>query len=344
MLAAEGDLVGASTLMQNFTDDPNNKIQMKQIESLLMFDRAIIYIYMHEYDKAARDLIHLIDINSWSKAVYLFMAASCYLEKYRMIKMGVLKGGPTEAQKYADLFAKNMKLSLSYVPGHGHNASKKGGLGGSGKQMPFDKFLLRKHKHIEMRKKQYPDVQLADLVGTSLIHELVYFWNGYNRMTNEHFQIALKMLGYSGAPNAELSANTNKHSFAVIQETEDEAMIRYFLQSVCLRQLGQMKEGKRILQQYVLSKIVISDSPQFKFHKMTYSPYLYPTAFYENTMFTWVEETGPNSNIDVKKAVADSKAWLKKAEIVGDGDYELSNRTSMRIKAAGDRLDQLANV
>ena len=165
-----------------------------------------------------------------------------------------------------------------------------------------------------------------------------------NRMTNEHFQIALKMLGYSGAPNAELSANTNKHSFAVIQETEDEAMIRYFLQSVCLRQLGQMKEGKRILQQYVLSKIVISDSPQFKFHKMTYSPYLYPTAFYENTMFTWVEETGPNSNIDVKKAVADSKAWLKKAEIVGDGDYELSNRTSMRIKAAGDRLDQLANV
>lgn len=344
MLAAQGDLVGASTLMQSFTDDPNNKIQMKQIESLLVFDRAIIYMYLHEYDKAARDLIHLIDINSWSKAVYLFMAASCYLEKYRMIKMGVVKGDDMEAKKYADLFSKYMKLSLSYVPGHGHNAPKKGGLGGSGKQMPFDKFLLRKVKHIEARKKQYPDLQLADLVGTSLIHELVYFWNGYNRMTAENFQIALKMLGYSGAPNAELSANTSNHSFAMIKETEDEAMIRYFLQSVCLRQLGQVKEGSRILQQYVLSKIVISDSPQFKFHKMTYSPYLYPTAFYENTMFTWVEETGPNSQVDVKKAVADSKAWLKKAEIVGDGDYELSNRTSMRIKAAGDRLDQLASM
>lgn len=98
MLAAQGDLVGASTLMQSFTDDPNNKIQMKQIESLLVFDRAIIYMYMHEYDKAARDLIHLIDINSWSKAVYLFMAASCYLEKYRMIKMGVVKGDDMEAK------------------------------------------------------------------------------------------------------------------------------------------------------------------------------------------------------------------------------------------------------
>lgn len=154
---------------------------------------------------------------------------------------------------------------------------------------------------ISKREKQYPDLQLADLVGTSLIHELVYFWNGYNRMTAGNFQIALKMLGYSGAPNAELSANTSNHSFAMIKETEDEAMIRYFLQSVCLRQLGQVKEGSRILQQYVLSKIVISDSPQFKFHKMTYSPYLYPTAFYENTMFTWVEETGPNSQVDVKK-------------------------------------------
>ncbi|KAI5964017.1 IML2 [Candida theae] len=344
MLAAEGDLIGASTLMQNFTDDPNNKIQMQQIESLLVFDRAIVYIYLHEYDKAARDLIHLIDINSWSKAVYLFMAASCYLEKYRMIRMGVSKGDEQEAQKYADLFSKYMKLALSYVPGQGHNAQKKGGLGGSGKQMPFDKFLLRKNKHIEARKKQHPDLQLADLVGTSLIHELVYFWNGYNRMTQDHFQIALKMLGYSGAPNAEFSANTSNHSFAKIKETEDEAMIRYFLQSVCLRQMGQVREGSRLLQQHVLSKIVISDSPQFRFHKMTYSPYLYPTAFYENTMFTWVEETGPNSNMDVKRAAADSKAWLKKAEIVGDGDYELSNRTSMRIKAAGDRLDQLAGI
>lgn len=344
MLAAEGDVVGASTLMQNFTDDPNNKIQMKQIESLLVFDRAIIYIYIHEYDKAARDLIHLIDINSWSKAVYLFMAASCYLEKYRMIRMGVTKGDEQEAQKYADLFAKYVKLSLSYVPGHGHNAQKKGGLGGSGKQMPFDKFLLRKHKHIEARKKQYPDVQLADLVGTSLIHELVYFWNGYNRMPREHFQISLKMLGYSGAPNTELSANSSNHSYAVIKETEDEAMIRYFLQSICLRQLGKVREGSHLLSQHVLSKIVISDSPQFRFHKMTYSPYLYPTAFYENTMFTWVEETGPTSKVDVKTAAAHSKAWLKKAEIVGDGDYELSNRTSMRIKAAGDRLDQLSSM
>lgn len=358
MLAAEGRLAQASTLMQNFTDNPNNKIQMQQIEALLIFDRATIYIYMHEYDKAARDLIYLIEINSWSKAVYLFMAAACYLERYRMVRMGLqspqinadtklsLNGDvELEAKKYSDLFTKYLNLSLSYVPGHGANAQKKGGLGGSGKQMPFDKFLLRKWKHIEQRKKRHPELSLADVVGTSLIHELIYFWNGYNRMSPQDFELALKLLGYSGAPNTELSANTLHNNYAKIEETEDEAMIRYFLQSVALRQLGKVKQGLGILDSHVISKYVISEVPQFRFHKMTYSPYLYPTAFYEKTMFVWLLRTSESTiKQDVGRAVHECKSYLKKAETVGEGDYELSNRTSMRIKAAGDRLDQLGSL
>lgn len=155
MLAAEGDLALATKTMQDFTDDPANEIQMQQAEALLVFDRATIYIYQHEYDNAARDLIYLIDINSWSKAVYLFMAASCYLEKYRMIKMDIISVDNKESEmaKYSSLFNKYLDLALSYVPGHGHNAvGKKGGIGGSNKQMPFDKFLLRKSRHIEARK------------------------------------------------------------------------------------------------------------------------------------------------------------------------------------------------
>ena len=181
---------------------------MQQAEALLVFDRATIYIYQHEYDNAARDLIYLIDINSWSKAVYLFMAASCYLEKYRMIKMDIISVDNKESEmaKYSSLFDKYLDLALSYVPGHGHNAvGKKGGIGGSNKQMPFDKFLLRKSRHIEARKKKYPNLPTADIVGTSLIHELIYFWNGYNRMSSHDLEIALKLLGYSGAPNSEYS-------------------------------------------------------------------------------------------------------------------------------------------
>ncbi|KAK6872671.1 Inclusion body clearance protein IML2 [Candida tropicalis] len=348
MLAAEGKLAEASKTMQDFTDDPATKIQMQQAEALLIFDRSMIYIFQHEYDKAAKDLIYLIEINSWSKAVYLFMAASCYLEKYRMIKMGVIQvdDKAKEMAKYSALFDKYLDLSLSYVPGVGRNAvGKKGGIGGSNKQMPFDKFLLRKNKHLEAAKKQYPNLPNVDLVGTSLIHELVYFWNGYNRMTRQHLEVALKMLGYSGAPNSDNSANRKENSYALIEETDDEAMIRHFLQSIAMRQLGHVEDGLKLLNNHVISKYVINDSlHQFRFNKLTYSPYLYPTALYEKTMFTWLLGTGPSSKIDSRQAAQESRSWLKRAEIVGEGDYELSNRTGMRIKAAGDRLDQLANL
>lgn len=348
MLAAEGDLVLATKTMQDFTDDPANEIQMQQAEALLIFDRATIYIYQHEYDNAARDLIYLIDINSWSKAVYLFMAASCYLEKYRMIKMDItsVDNKESEMAKYSSLFDKYLDLALSYVPGHGHNAvGKKGGIGGSNKQMPFDKFLLRKSRHIDARKKKYPNMPTADIVGTSLIHELIYFWNGYNRMSNHDLEIALKLLGYSGAPNGDYSANTNEKSYALIEETEDEAMIRYFLQGVTLRQLGNINDGLGLLDNHVISKYVISEPlHQFRFHKMTYSPYIYPTALYEKTMFVWLLRTKNAAKLDVHQAVQESKSWLKRAEIVGEGDYELSNRTGMRIKAAADRLEQLATL
>ncbi|EGW32643.1 uncharacterized protein SPAPADRAFT_153841 [Spathaspora passalidarum NRRL Y-27907] len=345
ILAAQGQIAKATELMQNFTDDKSNKIQMQQVEALLIFDRAMAYMFQHEFDNAARDMIYLIEINSWSKAVYLFMASACYLEKYRFIKMGMIEVEDKEAEmlKYSKLFDKYLDLALSYVPGHGINAAaKKGGIGGSGKQMPFDKFLLRKHKHLEARKRQYPKLASVDLVGTSLVHELVYFWNGYNRMSQTNLQDALKALGYSGAIDAEYSANTGTSKYSLVEETEDEAMIRYFLQAICLRSLDKPQDGLALLDNHVLAKYIISDTPQFKFQKMTYSPYLYPTALYEKTMFVWILRTKASTKkIDVTAAVAESKSWLKKAELVGEGDYELSNRTGMRIKAAGDRLDQL---
>ena len=73
---------------------------------------------------------------------------------------------------------------------------------------------------------------------------------------------------------------------------------------------------------------------------MTYLPYLYPTALYERLMFNWLSEINLPGAVPSK--VADEcKEWLKRAETVGEGDYELSNRTGMRIKAAADRVEVL---
>lgn len=348
ILASQGSLDEATNLMQGFTDNPDNHIQMQQVKSLLTFDRAMLYTFKHEFDEAARDFISLVDMSSWTQGLYLFLAASCYLAKWRMIKIGLIEqGNPNKEallQKYAKLAEKYFKEAPSYVPNHGLNATnKKGGIGGGNKQMPFDKFLLRKMKHIEDNIKRNPGIAFIECIGTSPIHELMYFWNGYNRMQEKHLNWTFTILGFTGSPNSSHSLNSHEFDFSSIEETRDESMIRYFLQSITLRQLGKNSEGLKLLDAKVIPQFVTQDSVAgFRFNKLIYSPYLYPTVLYEKTMFVWIAET-LNPNLDVKHAVKESQVWLKKAEIVSDvGDYELSNRTSMRIKAAGDRLEQLA--
>lgn len=324
ILAAQGKLYEACDLMQQFTDDPSNKIQMQQVEALLIYDRAMLYAFKHDFDLAARDFIKLIDINSWSKAVYLFMAASCYLAKYRMIEMGLVEG---DLDKYEKLANKYYELAPTYVPGGINNQGKKGGLGGGKKKMPFDKFLLRKLDQIAERRRHHKNLKFVDAVGTLIMHELVYFWNGYNRMTPTELELSAKILSYT-APGSK---------YAKFTETEDEGIIRNFLLSIIERSQGKVKEGADRLDKQVIAKYVVSQEP-FRFHKMDDSPYIYPTALYERLMFTWLLKTS-QSNFNVADAVHQLLDWLKKAETVGEGDYELSNRTGMRIKAAGERLE-----
>ncbi|RLV85696.1 Mitochondrial outer membrane protein IML2 [Meyerozyma sp. JA9] len=348
MLAAQGNLDEAISLMQGFTDDPNNKINMRQIEGLFLFDRSMLYAFRHSFDECARDFVKLVDKNSWSQGLYLFFAGCSYLEKYRMIKLGLLQ--VENEQETLQELAKNaeyyMKLGPTYIPGHGINAAnKKGGIGGNKKQLPFDKYLLRKMTHLEEVQKQNPKLAFIDCVGTSPYHEIIYFWNGYNRMPPKELELSLKLLGYSGAPDSEFSANTVQKSYSHIKETMDEAMLRYFFQAMALRSLGRHREGLALLDSHVISKYVTQDSPlaNFKFTKMTYSPFLYPTALYEKSRFVWKLRTSA-PDFDVRKSIIDCETLLKKAEIVSDiGDYEMSSRTSMNIKASIDRVTKLRN-
>lgn len=335
MLVALGEIEKALEIMQAFTDDPSNEIRMEQVEALLTFDRAMFYAFVHDYDSAARDFCRMLEISSWSPAVYLFMAGSCYLEKWRMIKSGVIQyASEKEKAKQLAEFSKKaghfLQLAPTYVPGHGRNASEKGGIGGSNKQMPFDKFVLRKTKQIETRQ-QKTKLPYNECVGTSLIHELVYFWNGYNRMPSKDVELLLRLLKFSAGP------------LALFEETMDEAMIRRFYESICLRKLGNVVTGFEVLQKEIILKFATLDVPgcTVKFSKTTYSPYLYPTSMYEAAIFAWMK----CYKTDAVRAVKESLAWLKKAETVCDiGDYELSNRTSMRIKAASERLDQVSGL
>ena len=77
MLSGKGRLREAVQLMDSIDV---NQIQMRQVKVLMVFDRAITLVHLHEFDRAAEDLISLVDISDWSHALYTYFAGCCYLE------------------------------------------------------------------------------------------------------------------------------------------------------------------------------------------------------------------------------------------------------------------------
>ncbi|CCH43926.1 Mitochondrial outer membrane protein [Wickerhamomyces ciferrii] len=310
MLASRGRLEEALNLM----DSLDRKIEMKQVEALLVFDRAMILIFLHKYERAANDFMKLVEINSWSPGLYTYTAGSCYLELYRMCKLGLIKD-PKELKREEEFRNKAEKLILK--------APVSAKYGKTSKQMPFDKFLLRKISHFQHSAQKY-NVDFIDAIGTSPVHELAYFWNGYNRMPEDHLLLAQQLLDYSVSEHAK------------IPEVENQSMLRNLLQSITLRRLGGIEEGVQLLDEKVLLNIIELDESNprepYRFIRHAEDPWLYPTALYEKALFLW-KEYGTDG-------LEEAKEWLKRAQAYSD-DYELSTRVGMKIKAALDRLEGL---
>ncbi|GAV27473.1 hypothetical protein PMKS-000941 [Pichia membranifaciens] len=357
MLASRGRLHEAVQLMDTATPS-----QMKQVDALLGFDRCMILVFLHHFDRAASDFLDLIKINSYSHALYTWFAAACYLEAYRMCLTGLIPKDTDVDPSKIDTYA---KLAEKYI----HEAPK---LIGKKKFLskipPFEKFIARKYKEIEESHNSHPKIPFIDCIQTSLIHELAYFWNGYNRMSTECLQLSISLLAYSATPASLPSSNrtssdvtsgissmsihsststktqdippspialtlTNKETglpYAKIHESKEQRMIRVTLQCLALRRLGYIKEGLQIFDKVVISNLILPDG---KLTRLNENPYLYPTALYERALFTW--------KLDGADGLAECMKWLKYSQAYGGDDYELSTRVTMKTKAAIDRLEDL---
>lgn len=357
MLASRGRLHEAVELM-----DTAKPSQMKQVDALLGFDRSMILVFLHHFDRAAGDFLDLIKINSYSHALYTWFAAACYLEAYRMCLTGLIPKDtdvdPSKMETYA-------KLAEKYI----HEAPK---LIGKKKFLskipPFEKFIARKYKELEDSHNSHPKIPFIDCIQTSLIHELAYFWNGYNRMSSECLELSISLLAYSATPSSSSSSirtssdvtsgvsSLSIHSstslksrdqttspipltlinketglpYAKVHESKEQRMIRTTLQCLALRRLGYIQEGMRIFDKAVISNLVLPDG---KLTKLNKNPYLYPTALYERALFTW--------KLDGADGLSECMKWLKYSQAYGGDDYELSTRVTMKTKAAIDRLEDL---
>lgn len=306
-------------------DQSNGPIEMKQVDGLMLFDKTNMMVSLQQYEKSAENFIKLVDLSTWSHALYYYAAGACYLEIHRRTIKSDPKKSKEARDKAQDLFdeAPNMSGKKKFMA----------------KAMPFDLFVQRK---VAMYKKlaQERNIDLVDAIGTSPIYEITYFWNGYNRMPRELVEDSLKHLGFSGQPGTPFAAKDDPEiERKFLPETTDEALTRYLLQTTALRALGRYDEAIELLDKYVLphvwtptpSKGVLkSGLPKVHYHKHLQEPWLGPSAIYERGVVEW--------QTNGLKGLQKARDYLELAAN-WDEDYELSTRVGFKIKSARDKLD-----
>ncbi|KAF3196712.1 Mitochondrial outer membrane protein iml2 [Orbilia oligospora] len=201
------------------------KPQMKQIEAICVFEKALNFMCIHHYEKAAQTFLQLIDLNSWSDAMYYYIAASCYVELYRSaVTEGNTKKSEEWGKKAEELF---LKVAT-------HLGKKKF----MARTLPLETFTDRKVKKWQKFAKERK-CTLVEAVGVSPLEEMIYMWNGFTRMNNDLIAQSLKNLEWQ-APTEE--GETLKSCITEF----DEQVIQSFLKGVLARHQGEYTKSREI--------------------------------------------------------------------------------------------------
>lgn len=223
MRSANGDLQGCIDTLNT-----NSNSKMKQINALAMFEKSLNAMYLHNYALCAESFITCVSMNTWSHALYYYVAGSAQVELYRI----ALTNGSNAA-----MVQEHKKKATEYLRKAPSVAGKKKFMS---KQLPFDTFVMRKVQKWEERARDW-GVDFVDAVGVSPIEEMIYLWNGTKRMAGPQLQDSLKALSWSR------TTKPDKH-----QGNLDEEAIHALLESTLMRHLGRYDEARQILQQGII--------------------------------------------------------------------------------------------
>lgn len=319
MVGATGDLARSVEIMD---DTSNGPIEIKQVEGLMLYDKTMSMIVLHRFEESADNFLRLIDLNSWSHALYMYLAGSCYVEIYRINK----ESNPEKAAQAK----KKANECIEKVP------QMLGKRKVMARAMPFDIFVQRRvklWKQISIQKK----LDLIDSIGTSPIFEIIYIWNGFPKMPLDKLEVAMKYVGFSGKPGT-LFASTNH---PCLEESSDDFTTRMLLHGTILRCLGKFNDAVDLIETHGLPKIwtetphkgyTKSGLPKVQYHKHLREPWAGPSLIYERGVLEW--KMHGMQNIDSTRDYIDlAFNW--------DEDYELSTRIGFKIKSTKDKLDAL---
>ncbi|KAI9886443.1 MAG: hypothetical protein M1823_001761 [Watsoniomyces obsoletus] len=291
MLAANCQLEDAIDLLSK-----KKQSQLRQLDALATFERSMNSMYLHRHEDTCKYFLECVRLNSWSHALYFYIAGVSQVELYRIHK----QSDPDKAQHHAKL-AEEYLLKLPALTGIRRFMAR---------QLPFDVFVLRKVKKWQHRAKE-GGLKLLDAVGVSPIEEMIYIWNGYKRMQPTQLRDSLKNLHSWSSP--ETNPNWT-------HETLDEKAVHALLCAATLRSLGEYSQAEDLLQEHILRH----DRQLFK--GPLKEDWAAPSAHYEMAVLCWLQsqekdgggggDGGDGSGIGKgrrKDKLKECGEWLEKA-------------------------------
>ncbi|KAK4867833.1 hypothetical protein LT330_007492 [Penicillium expansum] len=316
MLGANKDLGKALDLLST-----DKKSPLKQVEALCVFEKSLNALFLHRYDVCAEAFIECVDLNSWSRSLYYYIAGSCHVALYRQ---------SLNDPKLAEQHAKKATLYMRKAP---EFAGKKKFMA---RQLPFDIFVTRRIAKWEARAKEW-NVSLVDAIGVDPIEEMIFFWNGHSRMTNEQLEESLARLKWCESENNKTWS----------REGIEEKAILELLRAAILRSLHRHDEARKIL----LTRVLNHDKSLFKGHLK--DDWVHPVAHFEMAANFWMERptyqalhgitaspkaseeasagSGEMSTVTERKQVSECKGYLDHA--ARWESYELDARVGIKVTA-----------
>ena len=168
----------------------------------------------HKFEDAAESFLSLRAQNSYSPCLYMFIAASCYVELYRRAS------DEGEKERYAEEANELYNSAPSFA------GKRKFG----GRQIPFELFILRKMARYKARSSDNPCAG----VGVSPTEIFVYlFCNGHKRMNKDELLVSLETIHWE-SPEHVLEA--------------DEKMEQLLLSASIKRHMGDRKDSEAALE------------------------------------------------------------------------------------------------
>lgn len=302
MANAERDLERAISILKgNSVTSP-----LRQVEALRVFELSLTLLYLHRYEECANSFLKCIELNNWSHGMYYYNAGCCFIELYRQHR-------DSEPETAAKFQTKAKELLLNQVPAH---VGKKRFMA---RQLPLDVFISRKIEKWTQRSKAR-NCDFVDAVGVSPMEEMIYFWSGFKRMSEQQLLESLDRLAWS-----------ENHDAYWKDEVADEKAVHGALKATCLRNLDRVEEAMTVLEQtvfcYDLYQVKACDQAD---------NWPLPVAHYEAAACHWQEAGGQDGDRKVLQKCSDSLLKVERWE-----GFDMDARIGLKLTTARETLRRI---